>query len=76
MQFFQVGIGKLTGCGVFVREVLEQSLPGQIGNWTEQNYWPDEARMTQDDALVGRKFADAVGENDVVPVILQENDQS
>lgn len=55
-----------------VGKVFEQFFSGKVSHRAEQNDRPDEARVSQHDALVRGKLADAVGEHDVVPVILRK----
>ena len=57
--------GKLEG------EVAEQSLPGNIGHWAEDNDGTGEAGMTKADSLVGGKLGHRLTPDEVLPVVLK-----
>ena len=61
--------GRRTWPGEFVGKVLGEFVAGEVGDGSEEDDGPDEARVAQHDALVGRELAQRLGEDDVVPVV-------
>lgn len=62
---------ELTRCREFVREILDEFVPGDIGNGTEKDDGSDEPWMPKNDTLVSREFAECLSKDDVIPVILK-----
>lgn len=69
-HFFEKKV-ELTRCREFVREILDEFVPGDIGNGTEKDDGSDEPWMPKNDTLVSREFAECLCKDDVIPVILK-----
>ena len=62
--------GRRTWPGEFVGKVLGEFVAGEVGDGSEEDDGPDEARVAQHDALVGRELAQRLRKHHVVPMIL------
>ena len=61
----------LTWRSELVREILEKLFSSKISYGPEKNDGPNKSGMSQDHTFVSGKFADAVGEHHVVPMVLR-----